>query len=74
MSQAFRFDRVEVTAEKILDCLHGADSDYAVLGCAMVVGRLMNLERKLDPEEEVKWLQSMIGWADLYWAPTGEAN
>lgn len=74
MHHVFRFDKTEEAADHIVEGLEGADSDYAILGCGLVMGRLMNIERKLDPDEEIKWLQALMEWADLYWAPSERIN
>jgi hypothetical protein len=63
------FGKTQDVALKIINAVGEEAVDYVSLASAMVMGRLANLDRQLEPEEEIGWIQAVMEFTDLYWAP-----
>lgn len=69
------YDQTNDYSVAILEALDNLDASvgYSALACAMTLGRLM-ADRKLESEEEIKFIEAATEWAGMYWAGIDGTN
>jgi hypothetical protein len=67
------FEETEDVCNLIIEALAGKQIKvgYGMLGSCLAVARLMNPGEDVSVEKEIKFVQDMMDWANMYWETSG---